>query len=66
MQHMQTALELMNLKLTAIIKDITGVTGQAIMQAILKGTRDPHQLAPRRPEGCQATEAAIAQALTGS
>ena len=37
-QHMQKALEQMNLKLTEVVSDITGVTGRAIIQAILKGT----------------------------
>jgi transposase len=65
-QHLQKALEQMNLKLTGIISDITGVTGRAIIQAILKGTRDPHKLARLRHQRCQATEAEMAQALTGS
>jgi hypothetical protein len=33
-QHMEKALEQMNLKLTETISDITGVTGQAIIKAI--------------------------------
>jgi transposase len=65
-QHMQKALEQMNLKLTEIISDITGVTGRAIIQAILKGTRDPQKLAQLRHERCKATETEMAQALTGS
>jgi transposase len=65
-QHMQKALEQMNLKLTEIISDITGVTGRAIIQAILKGTRDPRKLAQLRDPRCKATEAEMAQALTGS
>ena len=66
-QHMQKALEQMNLKLTAIISDITGVTGRAVIQAILKGTRDPQKLAKLRNRRCKASEAEIAQAaLNGS
>jgi transposase len=65
-QHMQKALEQMNLKLTESISDITGVTGRAIIQAILKGTRDPQKLAQLRHERCKATETEMAQALTGS
>jgi transposase len=65
-QHMQKALEQMNLKLTEIISDITGVTGRAIIQAILKGARDPQKLAELRHERCKATETEMAQALTGS
>jgi transposase len=65
-QHMEKALEQMNLKLTEIISDITGVTGRAIIQAILKGARDPQKLARLRNLKCKATEAEIAQALHGS
>jgi transposase len=65
-QHMEKALEQMNLKLTEILSDITGVTGRAILQAILKGTRDPQKLAKLRNFKCKATEAEIAQALNGS
>ncbi len=65
-QHMQKALEQMNLKLTEILSDITGVTGRSIIQAILRGTRAPEKLAKYRDKGCKASEAEIAQALTGT
>jgi transposase len=65
-QHMQKALEQMNLKLTEVITDITGTTGMAILQAILRGVRDPVKLAKLRDPRCKNSEAAIAQALTGS
>src|SRR5688572_23215741 len=65
-QHMQKALEQMNLKLTEILSDVTGLTGRAIIRAILRGTRAPEKLARHRDKGCKASEAEIAQALTGS
>jgi transposase len=65
-QHLQKALEQMNLKLTEILSDITGVTGRAILRAILRGTRAPEKLAKYRDKGCKASEAEIAQALTGT
>src|SRR5262245_38635485 len=65
-QHMQKALEQMNLKLTEILSDITGVTGRSILRAILRGTRAPEKLARYRDKQCKASEAEIAQALTGS
>jgi transposase len=65
-QHMEKALEQMNLKLTETISDITGVTGQAIIKAILRGTRDPLKLAKYRDARIKASEEQIAQALTGS
>jgi transposase len=65
-QHMQMALELMNLKLRCVLDDITGTTGQKIIQAILKGTRDPHKLAALRHPTCKHSAAEMAQALDGS
>jgi transposase len=65
-QHMQKALEQMNLKLTEIVSDITGLTGRSIIRAILRGTRAPEKLARYREKGCKASEAEIAQALTGT
>jgi transposase len=65
-QHMQKALEQMNLKLTEILSDITGATGRSIIRAILRGTRAPEKLARYRDKGCKASEAQIAQALTGT
>jgi transposase len=64
-QRMQKALQLMNLKLTKVLGDVTGVTGLKILRAILAGQRDPHQLAKLRDRRCQHTEAEIAQALEG-
>jgi transposase len=65
-QHMQKALEQMNLKLTEVLSDITGVTGRAILRAILRGTRAPEKLAQYRDKQCKASEAEMAQALTGT
>jgi transposase len=64
-QRMQKALELMNLKLTKVLGDITGVTGLKILRAILAGQRDPQQLAKLRDKRCKHAEPEIAQALDG-
>ena len=47
-QHMQKALEQMNVKLTEVVSNITGVTGMLIITAILDGERDPVKLAKLR------------------
>ena len=65
-QHMQKALQQMNLKLTNVVSSITGVTGLKIITAILKGTRDPIKLAALRDPGCKRSVEQIAQALTGT
>jgi transposase len=62
-QHMQKALQQMNLKLTNVLKDITGQTGMAIIRDILKGVRDPQQLARHRHHCCAKSEAEIAKSL---
>ena len=64
-QRMQKALELMNLKLTHVLGDITGVTGLKVVRAILAGERDPHVLAKLRDRRCKNSEAEIARALDG-
>jgi hypothetical protein len=64
--HMQKALEQMNVKLTEVVSDITGLTGQRIIAAILAGERDPHRLAALRDPKCKNDAAAIARALEGT
>src|SRR5262245_7954692 len=65
-QHMQKPLEQMNLTLTEVLSDITGVTGRAIRSAVVRGRGAPEKLAKYRDRWCKASEAEIAQALTGS
>jgi transposase len=65
-QHMQKALEQMNVKLTEVVSDITGVTGMAIIKAILAGERDPAQLATLRDPRCKESTTTIARALLGT
>ncbi len=43
--HMQKALDRMNLKLHEVISQITGWSGQRVIEAILAGERDPEKLA---------------------
>jgi transposase len=64
--HMQKALEQMNVKLTEVVSDITGLTGQRIVAAILDGERDPHALAALRDPKCKNDAATIAKALEGT
>jgi len=64
-QHMQKALHQMNVQLTQVLRDISGVTGLAIIRAIVAGQRDPAQLAKLRDGRCKHSEADIAKALTG-
>jgi len=65
-QHLQKALEQMSVKLTEVVSDITGLTGQRIVAAILQGERDPHKLALLRDPQCKNGVATIAKALEGT
>jgi len=65
-QHMQKALEQMNVKLPEVVSDITGLTGMSIIKAMLGGERDPIKLAKLRDERCHSSEDQIALALEGT
>jgi transposase len=64
-QHIQKALTQMNLQLHHVLSDITGVTGLAILDAILAGERDPQVLAGHRDRRIKASSETIAKALVG-
>ena len=64
-QHMQKALEQMNVKLGHVISDVTGVSGLAIIDAILAGERDLRTLAKLRDPRVRASEETIIKALEG-
>jgi transposase len=65
-QRMQKALIEMNLQLTNVLSDISGVSGMAIVGAILAGERDPWRLAALAEPGVKAIPAAIAKSLEGN
>ena len=65
-QHMQKALTQMNVQLANAIGDISGWTGQAIIEAILEGERDPQKLAELRDPGVKASAEEVAQSLVGN
>lgn len=64
-QRMQKALTQMNIQLANVLSDVSGVTGQAIIKAILGGQRDPHKLAEFRDSRVRASEEEIARSLEG-
>lgn len=62
---MQKALTMMNLQLPAVLTDITGKSGRAIIEAILSGERDGKKLAELADSKVKAPKERIAEALTG-
>jgi len=65
-QHMQKAMTTMNVQLANVISDVSGVTGQAIIRAIVKGERDPYKLAQLKDYRIRASEEEIARSLEGN
>lgn len=64
-QHMQKALVQMNLQLSQVLSNVTGVSGLEIIQAILAGERDPTRLAALVHKSVRASQANIRLALQG-
>jgi transposase len=64
-QHIQKALNEMNLHLHHVLSDISGQSGLAILDAILAGERDPRKLASLAHHRVQKSQAQIEAALTG-
>jgi len=64
-QHLQKALAQMNIQIHNVISDLTGVTGLAILDAILAGQRDPQQLAALKDHRIKASRDLIARSLQG-
>lgn len=65
-QHMQKALDQMNVQLHHVVSDVTGATGMRIIRDILSGTRDPTLLAQHRDRRCKASLEVITEALVGN
>ena len=65
-QHMQKSLTQMNLQIHHVISEITGVTGLAIVDAIIGGQRDPAVLAKLRDHRIHASEEIVQKSLVGN
>jgi transposase len=62
-QHMQKALTKMNVQLANVISDISGLSGQAIINAVLQGERDPYTLADLVNYRVKASREEVARSL---
>src|SRR6266498_1411214 len=65
-QHMQKGLTKMNIQLANVISDISGVSGQAIVTAVLKGERDPYKLADLADYRVKVSREEVARSLEGN
>jgi transposase len=63
--HMQKSLSQMNVQIHHVLSDITGVSGMAILDAILEGERDPMKLASLCNRRVKSPREKVAKALEG-
>jgi transposase len=64
-RHLHKTLTQMNLQIQNVISDLTGVTGLAILEALLAGERDPQKLAALKDHRIKASRDTIARSLQG-
>jgi transposase len=60
---MQKYLRLLNIRLDVIVRDVTGLTGISIIDAICSGENDPDKLASFRNGNCKTSKSEMAKAL---
>jgi transposase len=65
-QRIQKVLEDANVKLASVASDILGVSGRAILHAIIEGESDPRKLARLADGRLQATRRELEEALLGT
>jgi transposase len=64
-RRMQKSLDQMNVRVHRAVSDLDGVTGMAILRAIVEGERDARKLAQLRDPRCRKSEEQIAEQLSG-
>jgi transposase len=64
-QRIQKTLDLANLKITGLLSDVLGVTGRAILRALIAGETDPVRLADLARGTLKNKRAPLIEALTG-
>jgi transposase len=65
-QRMQKALTQMNVQLANVISDVSGLTGQTIIRAMVAGERDPQKLAEFSDPRIHASREEVAKSLEGN
>lgn len=64
-RRLQKSLDQMNVRVHRAVSDLDGVTGMAIVRAIVAGERDARKLAQLRDRRCHKSEEEIAEQLSG-
>lgn len=65
-QRMEKLLEDALIKLSIVATDIFGISGRAMIEALIAGERDPHELAELAKGRMRSKRPALVQALTGA
>src|ERR1700686_3760334 len=65
LRRMQKSLDQMNVRVHRAVSDLDGMTGMAILRAIVGGERDAVKLAKLRDRRCRKSEEEIAEQLSG-
>jgi hypothetical protein len=65
-RKMQKFLKWLNFRLDVVVRDVTGLTGIKIIDAICNGNLDPKSLAQHRHYNCKKSEEEIAKALVSN
>ncbi len=63
---MQKYLKLLNFRLDVVVRDVTGLTGIKIIEAICNGELDPEELSKHRHYNCRKSQDEIAKALVSN
>jgi transposase len=64
-QRLQKTLEEANIKLDSVISNVMGVSGRRMIEAMIRGVRNPHKLAELADRGIKASPKALYDALHG-
>lgn len=64
-QRIQKTLDVANVKITGVVSDVLGVSGRAILRALIAGQTDPGTLADLARGTLKNKRAALVEALTG-
>src|SRR4029077_18362143 len=64
-QRLQKTLEDANIKLDSVISDVMGLSGRAMVEALIAGQGDPEQLAQLAHRRIKASPEALREALRG-
>lgn len=64
--HMQKSLKQMNLQLTNVLSDLSGLSGMRIIRAIVAGEVEPKQLALLADANCRSSKETIERSLEGN